>query len=261
LNIPVSLQISQQYLKMNNQSTSVGVGGKYKHLFFDLDHTLWDFEANSRQTLTELYNSLALQQKGVYDFDLFHKNYLQHNDKLWSRYRNGFIKVDELRWKRMWLTLLDFKIADEPLARQMGVEFLELLPTRKILFPYTVELLQYLTEKNYQLHLITNGFEKTQHSKLKNSGLDGFFKEVITSEGSNSLKPHKEIFDYAFAKTNANPAESIMIGDTLDVDILGGINAGIDQVHVNHLNSDVELINGVKPTYTVFSLEELKKVF
>ena len=103
---------------------------KYTQLFFDLDHTLWDFEANSRQTLLELYESMALGTRGVTDFDLFHKLYLVHNDKLWERYRNGTIKVDELRWKRMWLTLLDFKIADEALAREMGNHFLERLPTR-----------------------------------------------------------------------------------------------------------------------------------
>ena len=117
---------------------------KYKHLFFDLDHTLWDFEANSRQTLLELYTDLQLDQRGIHDFDLFHRNYLVHNDKLWDRYRNGYIKVDELRWKRMWLALLDFKIADEPLARDMGLRFLDLLPTRKLLFPYTIEILNYL---------------------------------------------------------------------------------------------------------------------
>jgi len=235
---------------------------KYKHLFFDLDHTLWDFEANSRQTLEELYQTMSLETKGVNDFDLFHKNYLAHNDKLWDRYRKGFIKVDELRWKRMWLTLLDFKIADEPLAREMGNVFLDLLPTRKLLFPYTIEVLDYLVEKNYQLHLITNGFEKTQHSKLKNSGLDKYFIEVITSEGSNSLKPHKEIFEYAFQKANASPAESIMIGDSIDVDILGGLNAGIDQMHVNHLTKEpVAVIEDKLPTYTVYSLKELENIF
>lgn len=234
---------------------------KYKHLFFDLDHTLWDFEANSRQTLEELYQSMNLQSKGVDDFDLFHKNYLVHNDKLWDRYRNGFIKVDELRWKRMWLTLLDFKIADEPLARDMGIVFLDLLPTRKILFPHTIETLNYLVGKDYKLHLITNGFEKTQHSKLKNSGLDTYFAEVITSEASNSLKPHKEIFEYAFQKTGALSGESIMIGDSIEVDILGAVNAGIDQVHVNHLTKEPEKVNGELPTYTVYSLKELEGIF
>jgi putative hydrolase of the HAD superfamily len=234
---------------------------RYKHLFFDLDHTLWDFEANSRQTLLELYNAFQLTDRGIDDFDLFHRNYLLHNDKLWDRYRNGYIKVDELRWKRMWLTLLDFKLADEPLAREMGIRFLDLLPTRKLLFPYTIEILDYLQSKQYRIHLITNGFEKTQYGKLKSSGLDGYFEAVITSEGSNSLKPHKEIFDYAFRKTGALPEESIMIGDTIEVDILGAVNAGIDQVHVNHLNKDIELVNGQKPTYTVFSLKELESIF
>lgn len=234
----------------------------YKHLFFDLDHTLWDFEANSRQTLSELYENAQLKERGVDDFDLFHRQYLVHNDKLWDRYRNGYIKVDELRWKRMWLSLLDFKIADEPLARKMGNDFLELLPTRKLLFPYTIEILDYLTRKDYQLHLITNGFEKTQHSKLQNSGLDKYFIHVITSEGSNSLKPHKEIFDYAFQKTGASSQESIMIGDTIDVDVLGALNAGIDQVHVNHLSKDIVPVkDGILPTYTVFSLNELENIF
>jgi putative hydrolase of the HAD superfamily len=235
---------------------------QYKHLFFDLDHTLWDFDANSRQTLAEIYQTMQLQERGVTDFDLFHRQYLVHNDKLWDRYRNGYIKVDELRWKRMWLSLLDFKIADEPLARQMGVLFLDLLPTRKLLFPYTTEILDYLTARQYQLHMITNGFEKTQHSKLQNSGLDKYFLQVITSEGSNSLKPHKEIFEYAFQKTGALPAESIMIGDTIDVDILGAVNAGIDQVHVNHLTSEVVPVkDNLTPTYTVFSLKELENIF
>jgi putative hydrolase of the HAD superfamily len=234
---------------------------KYKHLFFDLDHTLWDFEANSRQTLLDLFETMDLQARGISDFDLFHKNYLSHNDKLWDRYRNGYIKVDELRWKRMWLALLDFKIADEKLAREMGNHFLDLLPTRKLLFPHTTEVLDYLAEKKYILHLITNGFEKTQHSKLKHSGLDKYFVEVITSEGSNSLKPHKEIFDYAFQKAGAKPEESIMIGDTIDVDILGAINAGIDQVHVNHLTKEPVMVKAQLPTFTVYSLKELEDIF
>ena len=235
---------------------------RYKHLFFDLDHTLWDFEANSRQTLQEIYSLMNLEEKGVQDFDLFHKNYLVHNDKLWDRYRRGFIKVDELRWKRMWLSLLDFKIADEPLAREMGVVFLDLLPTRKILFPHTTEILDYLIARDYVLHMITNGFEKTQHSKLKNSGLDKYFTAVITSEGSNSLKPHKEIFDYAFRQAGATQTESIMIGDTIDVDIAGAANAGIDQVHVNHLTRDpIPVAENVMPTYTVYSLKELENIF
>jgi putative hydrolase of the HAD superfamily len=230
---------------------------QYKHLFFDLDHTLWDFEANSRQTLEEMYHALRLAERGIGDFDLFHKRYIVHNDKLWERYRNGYIKVDELRWKRMWLTLLDFKIGDEPLARKMDTLFLDALPTRRLLFPYTIEILHYLKEKGYGLYLITNGFEKTQLSKLKNAGLSDYFTAVITSEGANSLKPHKEIFEYAFRVTGALPEESIMIGDSIEADIRGAINAGIDQVFVNHLR----LEPAVRPTYTVHSLKELENIF
>ena len=157
----------------------------------------------------------------------------------------------------MWLALLDFKIADEVLAKNMSIRFLDLLPTRTILFPYATEILEYLTNKRYELHLITNGFEKTQHSKLKYSGLDKYFREVITSEGSSSLKPNKEIFDFALKKTGANPAESIMLGDNIDVDIIGAMKAGIDQVFINHLNIPID----VKPTYVVRSLKELEEIF
>jgi len=242
----------------NIQNSPLGVGGKrYRHLFFDLDHTLWDFEANARVTLLELYNNLQLAQRGINDFDLFHKNYLAHNEKLWERYRNGFIKQEELRVKRMWLALLDFKIADEVLAKDMSIQFLDLLPTRTILFPYALEILEYLTNKNYQLHLITNGFEKTQHSKLNYSGLGKYFREVITSERSSSLKPNKEIFDFAFEKTGAQPNESIMLGDSIEVDIIGAMKAGIDQVFINHLNIDID----IRPTYVVKSLKELEEIF
>jgi len=229
---------------------------KYRHLFFDLDHTLWDFETNSRLTLDTLYTSLSLEQRGIDDFDRFHKCYLEHNEKMWDRYRKGFIKVDELRWKRFWLTLLDFKIGDEKLARQMAVEFLDLLPTRTALFPDTLTVLDYLKDKGYTMHLITNGFEKTQHSKLEYSGIASYFVEVITSEGSNSLKPHKEIFDYALSKAKTIATDSIMIGDDPEVDIKGAKNAGLDQIYVNHINKKIDFT----PTYTVYNLKELMEI-
>ena len=229
---------------------------KYKHIFFDLDHTLWDFDANARETLKQLHCDLNLLERGVHDFDLFHTNYLAHNEKLWERYRKGYIKQEELRIKRMFLTLLDFKIADDALCKEMSDLFLQLLPTRTILFPDTKEVLQYLEDKGYTMHIITNGFEKTQHSKLYNSGLSNFFKEVITSEGSNSLKPQKEIFEFALLKTGATIPESIMIGDTLDVDIAGAMGIGMDQVHVNFNSKEQDLT----PTYTITTLKELEKI-
>lgn len=229
----------------------------YKHLFFDLDHTLWDFESNAKLTLKELHSALDLPSHGIHDFDAFYERYIYHNTRLWERYRKGFIKRDDLRWKRMWHTLLDFKIGSEKLARSMDVIFLEKLPTRTLLFPGAIEVLNYLQNKGYELHLITNGFETVQHNKLKYSGLSDFFRYVITSEGSNSLKPHKAIFDFALRKAGASITESIMLGDDIEADIVGARNIGMDQVYVNHKNEDAPF----KPTYTVTSLKELEKIF
>jgi putative hydrolase of the HAD superfamily len=229
---------------------------KYKHLFFDLDHTLWDFDANARTAMQQLHIDFNLPEKGIHDFDLFHKNYLVHNERLWAEYRSGRIKQDELRLKRMWLCLLDFNIDDRELAMQMNELFLQLLPTRTILFPDTIEVLQYLQKKEYGLHLITNGFEQTQHAKLQSSGLAPFFEIVVTSECSNSLKPQKEIFEYALNKTSATVEESLMIGDALDVDVAGAMNIGMDAVHVNYNRTAQD----IKPTYTICHLKELKEL-
>jgi putative hydrolase of the HAD superfamily len=229
----------------------------YKHLFFDLDHTLWDFDANAKEALTELHLFFELEAKGVYPFIDFYAHYLHHNEILWDRYHKGFINTEELKWKRMWRTMLEFKIGSEQLAKDMSAKFLEILPTKKKLFPHTIEILDYLMTKGYTLHLITNGFEKTQWSKINNSGLSKYFTHMITSEASNSLKPKKEIFEYALNKAGAKLHESIMLGDNLDADILGAMNAGMDCVFVNHLKTGTD----VKPTYIVHHLKELEEIF
>ncbi|HEX6914958.1 MAG TPA: YjjG family noncanonical pyrimidine nucleotidase [Chitinophagaceae bacterium] len=229
---------------------------KYKHLFFDLDHTLWDFEANAKETLQELYELNSLAERGVDSFERFFEQYSFHNTRLWDKYTKGEIRHEELKWKRMWLSLLDFKIADEALSKTMAVQFLERLPLKKNLFPYTVEILTYLKNKGYQLHLITNGFDVTQRSKLQTADLESFFVEVITSEASQALKPSKEIFDYAVNKCGASCTESVMIGDNLDADIQGGINAGMDTIFVNHLNVEPH----IKPTYVIHHLRELEDI-
>jgi putative hydrolase of the HAD superfamily len=230
---------------------------KYQHLFFDLDHTLWDFDTNAKVALTALYAEFDLHSKVSAAFDDFYQKYLFHNQVLWDRYNQGLITADELKWRRMWRTMLDFKIADEPLAKEISGRFMELLPTQKVVFPYTFEILDYLTEKKYDLHLITNGFEKTQWSKLQHSGLGRYFTHVITSEGSNSLKPKKEIFDFAINKAGTTFAKSIMLGDNLDADIMGAMNAGMDTIFVNHINAVTE----IKPTFTVTHLKELEGIF
>ena len=229
----------------------------YKHLFFDLDHTLWDFEVNAKETLYDIYEVYNLKQKGVNDFNLFFSRYSFHNERLWDRYTKGFIKQEELRWKRMWLSLVDFKIADEVLSKQMAVKFLDELPNKKNLFPYTFEILEYLTAKGYKLHLVTNGFQNIQFGKLQSSNIHKYFGEVITSEASNSLKPNKEIFEYALSKTKAEKQESIMIGDNLEADIKGAMNIGLDTVFVNHLQIETD----IKPTYTITHLQQLENIF
>jgi len=229
----------------------------YKHLFFDLDHTLWDFDSNAKDALTEIYTLFNLEEKKIVPFEDFYTQYLYHNNLLWDRYHKGFITSEELKWKRMWRTLLDFKLGDEKLARDISSTFLTILPVKKKLFPYTTEILDYLIAKDYTLHLITNGFEKVQWSKINNSGIDKYFTHVITSESSNSLKPKKQIFDYALQTAGATIKESIMLGDNLEADIQGAINAGMDCVFVNHINATTIL----RPTYTIKHLKELESIF
>lgn len=226
----------------------------YKDLFFDLDHTLWDFELNSKETMQELYSTHHIAALGITDFDAFFNIYTAHNHRLWDRYSKGYIKQEELRWKRIYLSLLDFKIANEQLSKEMSLEFLQILPTKKKLFPHTIEILNYLKEKDYKMHLITNGFESVQMQKIKNANIAHYFTEVVTSETSNSLKPNKEIFEFALKTTNATLSESIMIGDNETADIQGGINIGMDTVFVNHLN----VAPTIPATYTITHLKELE---
>ena len=228
----------------------------YKDLFFDLDHTLWDFETNSKETIQELYTTHRLAELGIVDFDEFYSTYSAHNHRLWDRYTKGFIKQEELRWKRVYLSLLDFKVANEALAKEMSLAYLEILPNKKHLFPYTIEILEYLKQKDYKMHLITNGFESVQFKKIKNSGLQDYFIEVITSEASNSLKPQKEIFEYALKNAKASVEKSIMIGDNEFADIQGGINMGMDTVFVNH----IQAIPTIPATYTITHLKELETI-
>jgi len=228
----------------------------YQNIFFDLDHTIWDFEANAKDSIHEVFHQTNLRERGIEDFDLFFDHYSVHNTRLWDLYTKGRIKQDVLKWKRMYLAMLDFKIADEALAREMDKQFLTILPTKSKVFPHTFEILDYLLEKNYRLHLITNGFDAIQAGKLKSSNLENYFEEVVTSEASGSLKPKPEIFQYALQAAKAEKTSSIMIGDNQDADIAGANNVGIDTVWVNH----IEAQQIVPSKYTITSLDELRTI-
>jgi len=228
----------------------------YKHLFFDLDHTLWDFETNAKETLHELFVAHRLHETLTPDFNLFYEKYSFHNKRLWHRYNHGFIRQEELKWKRMWHTLLEFKSGDEKLSKQLSTVYLEILPTKKALFPHTLEILDYLSKKQYTLHLITNGFEKVQWQKLENAQIGHYFSAVITSEIACCLKPHKEIFDFAIQRASCCYEESMMLGDNLDADISGAMNAGMATVFVNHINEPTTLT----PTHIIYHLKELEDI-
>ena len=152
-----------------------------KHIFFDLDRTLWDFEFNSHNTLLEICNKFNLYDKGITDYEEFIKKYKVHNEQLWDLYRVNKISQKDLRRERFQRTLSDYNIIDPILAEKMGEDYIDICPKKNKLFPYTIEVLEYLSEK-YNLHIITNGFEKVQHIKLKYSNLEKYFDKIITSE-------------------------------------------------------------------------------
>lgn len=229
----------------------------YRHLFFDLDHTLWDFDRNSKATLEKVFEQNRLDELTSVPFTEFHARYSIHNHFYWSQYGKGLIGQEELRWKRMHSTLLEFELDDPRLARHLSHTYLDRLPESTLLFPHAREVLQYLKDKGYHLHILSNGFEEVQHKKLKYSGIHGFFEQVITSEASSFVKPDKEIFLFALRRSRAEASDSIMIGDNPEADIQGAANADLHSVYVDHLGKP----SPVPPTYTVRHLRDLEELF
>lgn len=224
----------------------------YKHIFFDLDHTLWDFERNAEETKREMFENYHLKAKGIESYESFREKYIVINQALWALYREDKIEKDELNFRRFYDTLILFGINDRNLSEEMASAFIRGITSKTYLFPYTRELLDYLFAK-YPLHIITNGFEEVQYGKLKNSGLGKYFTTIITSEAAGSKKPDSEIFRYALQEAGAEATESIMMGDDLEIDIAGARQMGIDQIFVNHDNKKHhEMV-----TMEVFSLDEI----
>ncbi|MCB2409829.1 YjjG family noncanonical pyrimidine nucleotidase [Hymenobacter lucidus] len=204
----------------------------YRHLFFDLDHTLWDFEKNADETLRTLFDQHALGRFGLFTVEEFINRYRDVNHALWRMYQNNQISQQQLRSVRFVRTLTRLGLSEEDVPFNISQQFTDLLPRKSAVFPFTHEVLDYLQEK-YTLHLITNGFKDIQHIKLTSSNLTDYFQEVITSECSGYLKPDARMFSHALERTGATAAESLMIGDNLECDVLGAYNAGIDQVYFN----------------------------
>lgn len=203
----------------------------YKHLFFDLDHTIWDFDTNEKITLTQLFDSYKLQQF-FEDFDDFFERYKPINIGLWVQYRNGEIKKNDLNVGRFYNTFCNAGFDDKATAVRFANDFIKQNPTQKALIPYTIEILEYLHPK-YDMHIITNGFKETQYVKIEKSGLKPYFKKVFISEEVGHQKPKTAFFEYAIKSCNARKKESLIIGDSLEADINGAKNFGLDHVYFN----------------------------
>lgn len=228
---------------------------KYKNIFFDLDRTLWDFEKSALETFEEIFEKYQLAAKGIPGVTEFHQKYSVHNRRLWELYRADMLAKEILIWKRFHLTLLDYGIDDKVLAEALGKDYVEISPLKVNLFPHVMETLEYLAPK-YHLHLITNGFQEVQQVKIKASGMDKYFQQLITSEEAGVKKPDSKIFYYALEKTGALADESLMIGDDYPTDIEGARKVGIDQVFFDP--------DGISPesncTYKINDLLSLREI-
>lgn len=228
---------------------------RYKNIYFDLDRTLWDFERNAHEAFYDLYYQYNLSTN-IPSVDALTQRYHYHNERLWEEYRKGRIKKEFLRVYRFQLIFNDFNYKDDALAGLISVKYLELAPLKTHLIPHTMEVLNYLTD-NYSLHVITNGFQEVQLTKMEKSGISHFFDSVITSDSAGAQKPKSAIFEYALSKNNARKKDSIMVGDDLNVDIIGAKQFGMDQVYLNPL----QLPHYHKLTYEISCLKELKDIF
>lgn len=195
------------------------------HIFFDLDGTLWDFAANSRATQKELFEDFQLSRI-CSDFDTFERSYHVINDLLWEDYRNDLISKSKLKWYRFFLVLKEFGLENETLARKLDQYYISRSPLKTKLIPGTRKVLLYL-ESKYKLHILTNGFTEVQYRKLEQSKIITFFDSITTSEQAGILKPNPGIFEFALHKAESLPEESLMIGDSWKVDILGAKKAGL----------------------------------
>ncbi|WP_333821168.1 YjjG family noncanonical pyrimidine nucleotidase [Ohtaekwangia sp.] len=228
---------------------------KYACIFFDLDHTLWDYETNSRETLGELYHQYDLQAKGVTTLEAFLERFKTVNTHLWELYDTGRIASEVIRRERFKQILESFHAYNEKLSEDLSTDYLEACPKKGSLMPYAIEVLEYLRGK-YSLSVITNGFEEIQHTKLTSGNLHKYFDHIVTSQKAGHKKPAKEIFEFALKYYAIGNHEAIMIGDNLITDMGGSRNASIDNIFYNPERSAHESI----VTHEIACLSELRQI-
>ncbi|MVO07825.1 noncanonical pyrimidine nucleotidase, YjjG family [Flavobacterium sp. TP390] len=222
-----------------------------KHLFFDLDHTLWDFDKNSEVAFDIIFKK--------YDFSFSLQDFLVHyipkNQYYWSLYQVNQISQEALRFRRLndVFEILNTSIPKE-LVNQISEEYIELLPNSNHLFEGTIEILEYLKPK-YHLHIVTNGFHYVQDKKMKNANIFHYFSTITNSELAGVKKPHPNIFEYALTLAKASKSDSVMIGDSMEADIEGALDFGIDAIFFNEKNIKID-----KNIPQINRLVELKKL-
>lgn len=198
-----------------------------EHVFFDLDHTLWDFEKNSELTFQKIFelNNLKLNNQ---DFLAVYKPL---NLKYWKLYREEKVSKEQLRYGRLKNTFdaINYSISDDVIYK-LSDEYIHHLADFNHLFDYTFELLEYLKPK-YKLHIITNGFQEIQNKKMINAKIHHYFNTIVTSESVGVKKPNPKVFNYALETAKATKENSIMIGDSLEADIKGALDVGIQAIH------------------------------
>jgi YjjG family noncanonical pyrimidine nucleotidase len=227
----------------------------YKCVLFDLDHTLWDYESNCAETISELFHKYELKQKGVASPAHFLETFNAINTPLWDQYDRGEIHRDVIRFERFNRILLQVGVNDYQLSLQMSADYVAESPRKKNLMPFAMEVLDYLHVK-YDMYIVTNGFDEIQGTKLTSTGIGKYFKDVITSEKASHKKPAKEIFDFTLQQKGYQADDAIMIGDNLLTDIAGAQNASIDTVFYNATG----LRHNTKVTHEITSLKELKGI-
>jgi putative hydrolase of the HAD superfamily len=198
--------------------------GQITHLFFDLDHTLWDYDANAAETLKELFEVFQLGSCFTNE-DAFIKVFHFINYDLWDQYNNGIIDRDYLRRERFKLVLKGRMDISDAHTWEMSEYFTTHCPRKTRLLPGVLDALTYL-HQNYPMYIITNGFEDIQHTKLQSGGIAHFFEDIFTSQTAGYRKPSAEIFRLAEQRSGSTPVGSLMIGDNLLTDIAGAKNAG-----------------------------------
>ncbi|SOE20957.1 putative hydrolase of the HAD superfamily [Spirosomataceae bacterium TFI 002] len=214
-------------------------------LYFDLDHTLWDFEANSKECLVQIYDELLSKEVDFSTSD-FVDTFSVVNRNMWAALEREEITHDYLRENRFKTTLaqLNHGIQAEK-GKKLNDLFLELLPTKTTLIPNAIEILDYCKSK-YNLHIISNGFYEVQLRKMRGSGIFHYFSEIVTNEIAGARKPSKDIFNYAMTASKCKAQDAVMIGDSYDADIFGAKNVGMKAIYFapeNHNNHDHHITN------------------